>query len=454
MRSRLFAGILLAGAVMLAQEKQKPPEGGPPKAFKLPAPEEFQLNNGARVTMVPYGAIPKISVRVVIRAGNINEGPNQTWLADMMAELMKQGTATRTSDQIAKEAADMGGSVSASVGPDVTTVGGDALSDRGDEMVALVADVVQHPTFPPSELNRIRADMLRKLAIELSNPGAQAEVAFAKALYGNQPYGRLYPTEAMLQSYTIDDVRSFYKANFGAQRTHIYIAGRFQPSIRAAITEAFEGWEKGPAIVTDVPKTTAAKSFQLVDRPGAPQSVIRYGLPVPPPTSGDYIPLQVTDALLGGSFASRITSNIREQKGYTYSPHSIVATHYHDAYWAEMADVTTAVTGPAIQEIINEIVRLRKDPPGAAELQGIKNYLAGIFVIRNSSRAGVIAQLRFVDLQGLGDDWLRNYVPNVLKVSPAEVQGMTEKYLDPNKMALVVVGDKAKIAGQLAPFEK
>jgi predicted Zn-dependent peptidase len=453
-KSQVLAIVLFAGATLTAQEKQKPPEGGPPKPFALPTADEFQLKNGAQVTMVPYGAVPKVSVRVVVHAGNVNEGPQQVWLADMMAELMKQGTATRTSEQIAKQAADMGGSVSASVGPDETVVGGDALSDRGDELIALLADVVEHPVFPASELNRIRTDMLRRLAIEHSNPGSQANEAFAKVLYSNHPYGRLYPTEAMLQSYTIDDVRGFYKANFGAQRTHIYVAGKFQPSIRGAITKAFENWEKGPAVATDVPKTTAAKSFELVDRPGAAQSVVRYGLPVPPPTSGDYISLQVTDALLGGSFASRITSNIREQKGYTYSPRSIVATRYHDAYWAELADVTTAVTGPAIQEIINEIVRLRKDPPTAEELQGIKNYLAGIFVIRNSSRAGVIGQLRFVYLQGLGDDWLRNYVPNVLKVSPAEVQRITEKYLDPNKMALVIVGDKAKIADQLAPFRK
>jgi predicted Zn-dependent peptidase len=437
---------------MPAQEKQKPPEGGPPKPFTVPVPEEFQLKNGARVTMVQYGVMPKISVRVVVRAGNVNEGPQQVWLADMMAELMKEGTPTRTSEQIAKQAADMGGSVSAGVGADETTVGGDALSERADDLIALLADVVQHPSFPASELNRIRTDMLRRVAIQRSNPGALASEAFAKTLYGNHPYGLLYPTEAMLQSYTIDDVRAFYKANFGAQRTHVYVAGKFQPSIRAAITSAFEKWDKGPEIVTDVPKTKAAKSFELVDRPGAAQSVIRYGLPVPPPTSDDYIPLQVTDALLGGSFASRITANIREQKGYTYSPRSTVAIHYHDAYWAEMADVTTGVTGPAIQEITNEIARLRKDPPTAEELQGIKNYMAGVFVIRNSSRAGLIGQLRFLDLQGLGEDWLRNYVPNVLKVSPAQVQGITEKYLDPNKMALVIVGDKAKIADQVARF--
>jgi predicted Zn-dependent peptidase len=167
------------------------------------------------------------------------------------------------------------------------------------------------------------------------------------------------------------------------------------------------------------------------------------------PTSNDYIPLQVTNSLLGGSFASRITTNIREQKGYTYSPFSRIQTHYHDAVWAEEADITTAVTGPALKEIMAEIARLRREAPGQQELQGIKNYMSGVFVIRNSSPSGVIAQLRFVDLQGLGENWLRDYVPNVLKVSPQQVQAMTEKYLDPDKMALVVVGDRSKIDAQI-----
>jgi predicted Zn-dependent peptidase len=116
--------------------------------------------------------------------------------------------------------------------------------------------------------------------------------------------------------------------------------------------------------------------------------------------------------------------------------------------------VTTAVTGPALQEIVNEIKRLRKDPPSADELEGIKSYLAGVFVIRNSSRQGVIGQLRFVDQQGLGDNWLRSYIPNVLKVTPQDVQRIAESYLSPDKMALVVVGDKSKIAEQLTQFSQ
>lgn len=456
MTSLRLLGLICAVAAApfgYGQEKEKPPQGGPPKPFTAPRPDTFTLKNGAQGTLVPYGSIPKVSVRIVIRVGNVNEGPKQIWLADMTGKMLPEGTATRTAEQIAEQAATMGGTVAVTVGANETSIAGDALSEYAADMVKLLADIAQHPAFPATELNRIRADMLRDLAIRRSTPGELADEAFAKVMYGDHPYGRIFPTEEMLKSYTIEDVRRFYAANAGAARTHVYVAGRFDPEVRKAVAAAFEKWPSGPAQDIDIPKKTAKKSFHLVDRPGAPQSTIRLGVPAPPPTSADYIPLQVTDSLLGGSFGSRITANIREQKGYTYSPRSLIMTHYHDAYWAETADITTAVTGAALEEIVKEINRLRKDPPTAQELEGIKSYLAGLFVIRNSSRQGVISQLRFVSLQGLPADWLRTYVGNVLKVTPQQVQAIAERYLDPDKMALVVVGDKAKVAQQLKQFE-
>ncbi len=172
------------------------------------------------------------------------------------------------------------------------------------------------------------------------------------------------------------------------------------------------------------------------------------GLPVADPTSPDYISLDVMNALLGGSFASRITSNIREQKGYTYSPFSQIATRQHLGYWVEVADVTTAVTGPSLKEIFYEIDRLRKDPPSAQELKGIQNYLAGLFVLRNTiSPDAVISQLHFVDSQSLNRSYLAEYVGKVMAVTPQDVQGVTEKYLTPGKMAVVVVGDKVEDRG-------
>src|SRR5262249_14227199 len=144
---------------------------------------------------------------------------------------------------------------------------------------------------------------------------------------------------------------------------------------------------------------------------------------------------------------------IREQKGYTYSPSSQLSRRYHDAYWAEVADVTTQYTGPSIKEIIGEINRLQNEPPADAELKGIETYISGIFVIQNSSRGALIGQLRFVDLQGLGDDYIKTFVQRVNAVTPAEVQRITKQYIKPEEMTIVVVGDKSKISEQLAPFQ-
>lgn len=201
-----------------------------------------------------------------------------------------------------------------------------------------------------------------------------------------------------------------------------------------------------------IPSPESGRAVYLVDSPGAVQSTIYLGLPVIDPSNPDYIPLQVTNALLGGSFASRITSNIREQKGYTYSPFSTLSSRYRDAYWAEIADVTTDVTGPALTEIFFEIDRLRGEPPSEEELRGIQNYLAGTFVLQNSSRGGIISQLSFINLHGLGRDWLESYVPRVYEVTPAEVMHIARTYLDPSRMTIVVVGDRSKIEDQLREF--
>ena len=240
----------------------------------------------------------------------------------------------------------------------------------------------------------------------------------------------------------------------GARRTHLYVAGRFEPDIRKAINAAFESWPEGPATVRNVPKMEAKRTVVLIDRPGAAQSTLKIGVPTAAqPTHTDYIPMVVTDSILGGSFGSRITSNIREQKGYTYSPYSFVDTNYHTSVWSENADVTTKVTGESMKEIFSEIDRLRKTPPSEQELKNIQNYLSGIFIIQNSSANGLAGRFAFVDEQGLTDDFLRTYVQKVNAVTRADVQRIAEQYLSPEKMTIVVVGDKAQIESALKPYQ-
>lgn len=437
-----------------AVKKQSPPPGSAPKPFKVPQAEKFSLPNGLQVTLVPYGAVPKVQITLSVRAGNLNETQNQIWLADLTTTLMKEGTTSRSAQQVAQEAASMGGSVDVSVGADITHVSGDVLSEYGPKMVALLADVAMHPLLPGSELDRLKKDQLRSLSIQKSQPQPIALEQFRKALYPNHPYGRVFPTEQMIQGYTIEDVQKFYKDNFGAARTHVYVAGKFGPAaMKKAITDAFSSWQHGPDPLIDIPKPVTKHDLALIDRPGAVQSTLYIGLPTIDPSNQEYVPLQVMNAILGGSFGSRITSNIREQKGYTYSPNSQLSTRYRDAYWLEAADVTAQHTGDSIKEILYEIDRLQKEAPGDAELTGIKNYLAGVFVLRNSSRAGLIGQLEFVDLHKLGDDYLNTYVQKIYGVTPQLVEQAAQKYIDAQKLMMVVVGDKQKVAEQVAPYQ-
>ena len=434
-------------------QKQTPPPGGPPKPFTLPAHETYALGNGMKVTLVPYGNIPKVTLSVVLRTGNINEPKQELGVADITGELLKEGTTSLSATALAEAAAKMGSSLGIGVTEDTTSADIDVLSESGADAVKLLADVMQHPLFPESELPRIKTDLLRHIAVAKSQPGQIALARFRKLLYGDHPYGDTLPTEESVNKLTIADVKKFYADNYGAARAHVYVAGKFDTAgVKKAIADSFSGWAKGATPAENVPKPKAQRLVDITDRPGALQSTLNVGLPVPNATSPDNLKLIVTNALLGGSFASRITSNIREQKGYTYSPRSQISNRYHDAYWVEIADVRTDATGPSLKEIFGEIERLQKEAPAGGELQGIQSYLSGLFVIQNSTRQALIGQLRYVDLQGLGEDYLKTYVQRVNAVTPDDVQQMTAQYIKPEMMTIVVVGDKSKIADQLTPF--
>jgi zinc protease len=453
LRFAITAFVLLSVISVPAAEKQTPPAGSPPKPFLVPQGQTFALPNGLQATMVPYGVTPKVTVSVVVRAGAINDGPEQTWVADLTGRMMKEGTTSHSAEQVAEAAAEIGGEVQVSVGADETSFASDVLAEFGPRAVALLAEVVQHPLLPSSELPRLKNDAMRRLAIAKTQPGQLALERFRQVLYPNHAYGRLFPTPAMIEKYTVEDIQQFYKNNYGATRTHVYIAGKFDPAaMKKAVTEAFQSWGKGPAPVIDVPKRDLKRALEVVDRPAAAQSTLYFGLPVVDPSNPEYVSLIVANALLGGSFGSRITANIREQKGYTYSPFSQLSSRYRDTYWAEVADVTTAVTGASLKEISYEVERLQKEPPSEEEIEGIKNYLAGVFTLQNSTRQGLIGQLRYANLHQLGDDYLNTYVQRIYAVKPADVQTMVSKYIQLDKMTIVVVGDQQKIADQIAPY--
>jgi len=448
-----IAGSVFGSAPARAQ-KQAPPEGGPPKAFTVPANETYTLPNGLKITLVPYGIIPKAAISLAVDAGDINEGSGRTGVASLTTDLMKEGTENQTAQQVAEAAARMGSTLEIHAGKDQTKLGIDVLQEFAPDAVKLLADVAQHPRLPQSEIDRLKNDALRQISLQNSQPQTIAVVRFRKILYGDHPYSIVVPMEDDIKKLTIQDVKDFYAGNFGAQRAHLYVAGKFDAAaVKKAVAESFSSWSKGAARVENVPLLKPQRVLDVTDRPGAPQSTLLVGLPVPPTTSPDTVALIVTNSLLGGSFNSRITANIREAKGYTYSPRSELSRRYHDGYWAESADVTTQFTGASLKEILFEVTRMQKEPVSETELRGIQNYLSGIFVIQNSNRSALIGQLENVDFQGLGENYLRTYVSKVNAVTPAVVQKTTQDYIKPEEMTIVVVGDKAKIADQLKEFQ-
>lgn len=449
----LTFAIALSIAALASAQTEPPPAPAEPKGFTLPAVRKFELPNGMKVRLIQYGNVPKATARLVTLTGNANEGPNETWLADLTGDLMEQGTKSRTAEQIALEAASMGGSVDVSVGVHQTYINADVLSESAADAVAIIADLVRNPRLPESEVARLKADMKRVLALQLSQPQSLAAEKFYAVTFPGHAYGRYFPTAEMIDSYTIDQVRTFYDRNFGAARSAIYVAGQFDTAaVESTIRRAFADWKTGTSPDAVSVEPVGKRALYVIDRPGSVQSTLYIGLPTIDPTSTDYVPLVVMNALLGGSFSSRITSNIREQKGYTYSPFSTVSTRLGASTWAEVADVTTNVTGASIHEILGEIERLRREPPTQKELQAIQNYLAGTFVLQNSSRGGIINQLSFLDLYRLPEDYLRTYVQRIHALTPADIQQMAQRYIDPDRLAIVIVGDRQAIAEQIAPY--
>ncbi|GGH13055.1 M16 family metallopeptidase [Silvibacterium dinghuense] len=453
----LFAAPVLPSAI--AQEaapahiKEQPPAPAPARPFHLAPRTRYTLPNGFTVNLLEYGTVPKVYIDVDVAAGKVNEDPQHTNLSVLTAELMSEGTTSLTGEQIAQRAGDMGSTLSASGGAYQSSFAMDVLSNNAAEAIGLLGDVLEHPAFPEKDFERHRTDALRQRATALANPGFLGRQKFAEIMYGDQAYGRLVASEAMLKSYTLDDVHGFYKANFGAQRTTIYVVGHFdEKAVRAAIEKAFKGWERGPAVAWPDQKAASGAHFAFIDQPGAAQSNVIYGIPVANVDSPDATQLEVMNSLLGGSFGSRITANIREQKGYTYSPYSSLSQGYGTNIWAESAAITTVSTGPAITEIQKEIKRLQDEPPSATELQNIQRYEDGVFILRNSSRQGILSNLSFVDFHHLKDSYLTGYVDRINAVTPGQVQEMAKKYLHIEGMTLVVVGDPAVVKPQLASF--
>lgn len=420
-----------------------------PKAFSLPGSETYRLSNGMQVTLIPFGTVPKAQISVQLYAGQLNEG-REIWLSNITARMLREGTTNRSPDQIAAEAASMGSDLGVGVSSQATAANMNVLSERAPDAVALLGDLLRNPVFPDNQLSRIKADFQRNRVQTLSNPQGLAQIALLRAYYGDHRYGQVIPTQAQLDGYSVADLKRFYGANYGSRRAHIYVAGQFDvAAVKAAIEKSFGSWTAGPERLSLPPKPQAGPRVIFVDRPGAPQSTLSLAFPTDVAGSADDIPMRVANSLLGGSFNSRITTNIREDKGYTYSPGSGITFTPGDARWTFNADVTTASTGAALKEVFYEIRRMADTPPSAAEVEGARTYMSGLFVLQNSTPGALIGSLATRRSLGLPDDWLDRYVPAVQAVTAQQMSAAIKADLPLDKAILVVLGDLKTVEPQV-----
>lgn len=441
-----LCALLLSGP---AAAKEAPPSGGQAKDFKLTQTRDIQLDNGLTVTFIHYGKTPKVTLRLVTDTGNVDDNGKDA-VSDISYQLLTEGTQTLSGKQIAEAAAEMGGQVNTSVGPNSSFLEMDVLSEFAPDAARLLADLAMHPKFAQGDLERAVTNFVRDLKVSKSQAQSQATEAFYQVVYGQHPYAKVFADEAKVQALTLEDVNAYIDTNLVAKRSHLYVSGQFdEGQAEQAIRQAFAAMRAGQTRTLDKPLMQADPSLVFIDRPQAPQSTIRIGLPVVDPSHPDYIGLAAMNTLLGGAFSSRITSNIREDKGYTYSPGSSVSPRVGAAIWYEAADVTAESTGPAIAEIIKEIKRLQTEAPATAELDGFKNYMSGIYVLQNSSRTAIINQLWNLKSHGLPLSRLETYLQSVNALTPEQISALAAKYLPLEKMTLVVVGDPA-VRSQLA----
>jgi len=427
------------------------PTPGRAAPFALPELQTLALPNGLRATLVRAGTVPSVSLRLVLRVGAIDTG-SATWLERLLSDYLREGAGDRDSAALARAAAALGGRLEVSSDADTTSLSMTVLAEYAEQAVALLAEVAARPLLPPSELNRLQDDLARDLDVARAEPSALAADLFQRALYGDHPYGPVLPA-GDLASLDLEAVRALYEGNVGPQRAQLLAAGQIDGArLAAAIEEAFGTWSADAPDAAPTVKADSKRLIHAIDRPGAEQSTVMIGLPVISPSHSDYVALVVTNALLGGAFNSRITRNIREDKGYTYSPRSAITAHRHAGHWAQVADVTTKVTGASLQEIVMEIERLRAEPPPLGELAAVQAYVAGTQTMRYATPSGILAQLGFLDLHRLDSGYAERFVERVYQVDPEEVQRIAGELLDPEAMTIAVAGDLDSVRDQLAPF--
>ena len=451
------AALVAALVAVPPASAQERPAVGPERPFQLAPRVERTLANGLRVVVTRQTAVPKVTVTLTVLSGYSSDPADLTGLAQMTADIVQEGTKTRNSRQIRREAFAMGGSLSALVSQDYTSLTTRGLSEFAPQLMALVGDVAMNPTLPPDELAILRQQHLQTVARQKASPQFLSNRQFRRALFGEHPYARTSETEASLGAIDRAKIEAFQREHYRPNNALLIVVGDVQPdAIVASAEKTFGAWARGdvPKPSFAAPPDAAGRHLYFVQRPNSIQSSISIGNLAPKRSDPRWFELTVANTIFGGAFNSRIVRNIREEKGYTYSPGSAMTGFADAGFYRFNADVRNEVTGPTIVEVFKEIDLMRARGAEGAELQGAKAYLRGLFPIQTATQGGLATLLNNMYVFGLAKDYPETYREKIAAVTPEQVKKASETLFGSENSVIAIVGDWAKVKDQLGAFHE
>lgn len=431
-------------------DRRRVPVPGPPPVLRLPAARRFALDNGLPVVLVEKHELPVVAVELLMPGGATDVPAPRAGLASLTADMIDEGAGGRDALRISAELERLGATLNTSAGYDASHAELIALRPRLEAALDLLADVLLRPAFAEDDLVRVRRTRMDRVLQLEEEPRSLANDALARVLYGDDhPWGPpLLGTRGSLAALGRDHVDAFHAAHYHAGNATVIAAGDVtEAELRALLQPRLGEWERRPAPSASLAEAPALEraAVHVVDRPGAAQSEIRVGRVAVAHDSEDYFTLVVLNTILGGAFTSRLNLRLREEKGFTYGAHSGFHTRHRPGPFVAQAAVHTPATAEAVMVFLEEIEKLREEPVPVAELARARSYAALRLPQRFETVEDLVARYAEVVLHDLPDDYWSGYVSRLMEVDAEAVLAAARRHLDPRRMAVVVVGDRAAV---------